>query len=459
MHRCLLRPVAMAVLVSMFAVVAPGRAQDGVTAEANTTRLAGERYIVYLDFDDPELAKDVLGAAEAAWKQVRRFLAMDEGEAPVPLLPIHVYATREAYESVDRELTNGAFAKNLLFAHFATRAVHGVLVPDGAPSAREAFGTGHHFLRQIAHEAAHTAVYASVDNFRSHPDWLSEGIATCMAERVSTLAGWTTTPEATPFHATRMASCQQLRARGLLPGPRAILQDNLGHLKLNERYAIWWTFFRFLDQRYSRDLVSIVRSARSLGGGTGYTQRLFNVIRATWDDESLDRISDAYRKYVDALRPTWNEQYRSLDVVSGGFRQLAYASSNAVAWRTQPIDDVFEVEGVLEIVSSSSPQANVYVGEGAQGFFSIAFRLGAGVTLLQFDTQGSTWTNLQHADLELSPKIPFAFRVSVHEDVVRVRVNDKDVMRVKAPRRLAGRWGLGVQAGGGARWTKLRIRD
>jgi hypothetical protein len=419
------------------------------------TTLTGEHYEIRLDFEDEALARELLPLVEAAFGETVRFLRRDDPKVDAPLV-INVYETVAAFEEVEQQLTKGRFARNQFFSHFDTRAVYGALTPDGSPSVRATLGTSQHFKRQIAHEAMHVAVYALIANHRDHPDWLGEGMATLIAERVSKARGWTKDPGQTPFYAKRMVRCRSLRARGLLPGPRAIFQENLGHLPWLERYAVWWSFFRFLDSEYPSELRKIVDGAVALGGGSGFTRRLYAGVRGVFDDAALDAVNDAYRRSVDAMAPIWDEVYRSLETDGETWRQLAYSTSNAVAWRLPAVGSTYTIAGRVSVPASDSPQANVLLGERDAGFFSVAIRVGSGVTLLE--CQGNRWENHWHADREIEAGAPVDFRVEVSGREIVVRIDGREVGRHTAGRDLAGRWGVGVQARGGARWEGVGLR-
>lgn len=411
-----------------------------------------------MDFDDKALAKEVLAAVEPAWNETLRFLGRSDIKLEERLV-VNVFETVAGYETAEQKLTKGRFKNNLCFSHFGTRAVYSALVPDGDASVRKALGASRHFLRQQAHEAVHVAVYALINNHRSHPNWLAEGMATLIAERISVAKGWTEAVEETPFYAQRFYLCQSLRRRGLLPGPRAVFQENLEHLNSNERYAIWWTLFRFLFAEHEGELQQVMKLAWGLGGGPRFTQRLYEKVRTVWDDAALDKIHDAYRTHVDGFAPRWREPHRTLHVDGKEWRQMAYRNRNAVAWRMPAVGSSYQVKAKVTIPASSNPQANIYVGKSDAGFFSIATRVGSGFTLLEYRSKDDKWINHWNVERKIKAGKPLSVDVTVDGSKITVRSKGKKIGDHTADRDLAGRWGVGVQSGGGARWKDVRCEE
>jgi hypothetical protein len=438
-------------LAALLLPALPLLAREDPAAPGHTV-LRGAHYEVRLDLADEARAAEVLAVCEAAWGETCRLVGRDEPRPAEPL-GVHVYATTAAYREAESARTGGRFAASNVFSHFETRTVHAALVPDGDPSVRVALGTSPFLLRQVGHEAAHVAVYTLVPNHRSHPDWLAEGIATAVEEGVSRARGWCPAQaNESPFFATRMRRCQRLRARGLLPEPRAVFQDLLGHLPESDRYAVWWALYRFLVAAEPEGLREVLAAAFALGGGPGFAERLYEQVRGVWDDSALDRLNEGLRREVDAYDPRWEVAFHALEADGGTWRQMAFADSNAVAWRLPRPQGPHRVRGTLRIPASANPQGNVYVGEGAAGFFSVAFRLGAGVTFLEYRREGDQWLRHWHVDRDFAAMEPVAFEVLVEGREVRVRVDGEQVGAHEAARDLVGRFGVGTQARGGALW-------
>ena len=431
----------------------------GINAKdtAKGTVLEGEHYVVRMDFDDATLAKTVLEVAETAWTHTLAFFDLTS-KAPHPKLDVHIYGTVKAFQSAEKKLTRGRFAKSLAFTHHDTRSCHCTLVPGGDRTLQRTLGISEHFLRQVGHEASHAASYVLYVNYRSHPDWLAEGVATHIAERIAVERKWTADVSASPFYGMRIVNCKTLRHRGLLPEPRAIVQDELRHLPTDRRYSVWWSFFRFLVERYKKPLGEILKEARALGGGHGYTSRLYDIVRKHFDDKALDALNDEYRGYIDALAAEWSEPHRSLEVRGLRWTQMAYPQTNAVAWQHPARAADYRVTGQVTIASSKNPQANVLVGGTEAGFYSIAFRAASGVTIFEHVSRGNRWNKLKHEPHAFPTGKPISFDIRVDGDMIDVGFGGEHRLNLRVARPLAGRIGVGVQAGGGATWQGVRVR-
>ncbi len=446
---------AFGVLAAWF--VLASAVQLDAKEEAPGPTVESTHYIVRLDFDDKAMAKKVSAVAESAWKHTQAFTQMSDAILD-PKLDVFVYEAVAGYQAAEKKLTKGRFAKSLFFTHHNTKACHCTLVPGGDRTLQSALGVSEHFLRQCAHEASHAAVYVLFSNYRSHPDWMAEGIATHIAERVSRERRWSADGLNSPFYGMRMINCQTLRRRGLLPEPRAIFQEELDHLSTNHRYSVWWSFFRFLVEKHPKALRKILKGARGLGGGTGYTMRLYDIVRKQFDDEALDALNRSYRDYVDAFEPVWSEPHRTLEVRGKRWTQMAYPKSNAIAWQRAQLPSSCAIKGRVTIPPSGNPQANVLVGGVEVGFYSIAFRVGSGVTVFERLIARNKWNRAKHEKFAFAANKPIDFDIEIDGDKIHIGVNGKQRFGLTATRTLEGRFGVGVQARGGATWENVTIR-
>ena len=451
-----MRAVLWLLLGSILALPAPAQAKDDHEPPPIGSRAETTHFVARCHFEDDALARATADAAEAAWPPTLQLLQRDAPELEARL-PVHVYASVTDFVAAEQALTQGAFRVNRFFSHWKSRATHATLLPDCDKTVREALGARPHFFRQVAHEASHLTVFATIPNHESHPDWLAEGMATWVAEQISRERGWSQEGHDTPFYSDRMTHCQALRAKGTLPEPRAILQDHIGHLTHDEQYAVWWAFFRFLKEGHSQQIERIIDTATRMAGGAKFTKRLYAKIGAIWDRDGLDALNAAFRKYVDAFTPVWDEAYRCLETHGDTWTQVGFSDNNAMAWRAAPRGVRYAISGKVTIAPARNPQANVLLAKTDEGFFSVALRAGVGVTLLQF--RRGAWTNHQFVEQDLQAGTPVAFEIRVEKDRIAVTSNGVKTIEKTLPFSLGGRWGVGVQAAAGAVWQGVRMKE
>jgi len=433
----------------------------GASPPDRTVR-AGKLAKVICHFEGERCADAALGVAEAAVRTTLELLGFKAADLKHPV-EIHLYRTSAAYREAEARLTGGKFATNNAFSSHAERNAHVALVPDCDDAVLARLGPSRIALRQVAHEAAHLTVFAVVRSFKDHPDWLAEGIATFVEEQALKANGLTAGVMKEPFSSTRMVRARKLRLAGKLPDPAAIFAGDADSLATGDRYSVYWLFFRYLlTSPHEKKTRQLLKSARTLGGGSTYAKRLSERATRIWGRKGLTSLGEDFAQYLAHLEPEWEEVYRSLTVDDGILTQRAYASSNAIAWRTTPVRKrTCTIEGTAEILDTGSPQLNLLLGRSDAGFVTVAFRRGFGVTVLGYDSKRSAWSNLANAKHDkVRSGGPFAFEVRIKGAKVEIRIDGKTVLSADIGKRdLTGPWGLGVQAGGAGVWKNVRLKQ
>ena len=90
---------------------------------------------------------------------------------------IHLYRTAEDYETAEAKVTGGKFKNNQAFSHWETQTAYIAIQPGCSEDVLTRVGLPAMTRRLIVHEATHLVRYATMPNFRSHPDWLADGAA------------------------------------------------------------------------------------------------------------------------------------------------------------------------------------------------------------------------------------------------------------------------------------------
>ena len=86
-----------------------------------------------------------------------------------------------------------------------------------------------------------------------------------------------------------------------------------------------------------------------------YIQRLHSFIEGAIGRDELKKIDGAFEKYVRALKPQWDEVYRSLETSGPTWTQIAFPDTNAIAWRTQAVKKEPEITVSLNGRSMRGP--------------------------------------------------------------------------------------------------------
>jgi hypothetical protein len=428
-----------------------------VHAEALQDELVreGEHFrLVCHDFSNEAVADQSLEAVEAVWPRAAELYALDDDLA---LLSVHLYRDANGYAEAEQELTRGAFRRNLAFSHFETMSAHVALQPRLSDEALAEVGLPGQTLRLLAHEAAHLVRYPHNPNYRSHPDWLADGSAAWIDERVRKDLGLYEELEQDPYLATSILTVQRLLEEDRLPTSAEILTDDLGALGFSELYDVRWLYFRFLiEGKHEQKFRQVLTRARQLGGGADFTRRLFDEAVSILGKKMLASIDRGFSKYVAAFEPAWEEVFRTLQCSDERWLQAAF-DKNAVAWRRADAGKKYTLAGELTLLPGAREQMNLFLGRSEKGFLSVAFS-GGGVNLFEYLSETEDWQARGHAECpDVRRDAPFSFSVTVAGKKVRVEVNGKLVIAGEAQTlSLTGPWGLSAQANAAGIWKLKR---
>ena len=420
----------------------------------------GKHYKLIFHFAASDAAKVALEVAESSWPRIARVLDAD-GETPPKPLPIHVYATVAEYEAVEAARTRGYFKKSLSFSDWETQMAHIVLQPPLVAARLRELGLPRLTRTLIAHEAAHLAFYSLTANYRYQPEWFSEGLAEWSASEAvahDALAR-------DPIQSTEILIVQNLIARGSLPSFAKLMSGEFGTLSSAERYAVEGLWFRYLTgPGLEPRLIDVGRELRRLGGGSLLWSNVHAFADSVFPLEKRDELETGFRTFIGDFKPEWNEVYRSLEPIEGGYEQFAFEDQNAIAWRQGALDrSGFQASGKLRICSGASgSQLNFLFERGPEHFFQIAFRGDRGtIELLRRSMEEPEWTTLggAHSD-KLSCDRALEFAIELSPGKLELRVAGEVVLSTKLDDPLTGgEWGLGALAGSAGTWTDLKVES
>ena len=430
------------------------------TAYAGERHVAtGEHFRVVCNFENTIIAREALETAEAIWPHVVKLRGANRPMTKP--LEIHLYRHIKDYEAIDAKLTGGRCKNNLAFSSWDTKASYVAIQPPCSDETLAIVGLPLLTRYQIAHEAAHIAVYDAVPSYRSHSDWLSEGGAAWVAEMAIAGRNWSPGAKHDPYLGTDQYRAGRLLAEGRLPFVRHILNDECDDLGHYERYAIHWLFFRFMmTERYRKKFETVLAESRRLAGGPAYKEKLRTSVENAFGRGLVD-IEAAFMRYVDALSPEWRQAARSLETHGQSWTQMAFPMRDAVAWRNRPAGkDAYRIEGSLEILPNPHRQMALLIGRSADGYVAVRFTAGVGVDVLRYDGLTGRRRRLAHKRI---PAIDvgqrFDFKVAVDGARVDVAIDGDDVVRLDAGQSLNGPWGLAATAGSAGRWRAVRQKN
>lgn len=438
-------------------------APSGAPAAANFVIRTGPHFRVLCHFEDDASAAAALETVEAAWPLASKLFGLPD--APLdPPADVHLFRRAQDYLAAERELVGGKFDRNLAFSSYDTKSSYVPVQPDLTDEALASVGLTAQTRHNLAHEATHLVSYRATPNYRSFPQWASEGAAVWVDAETTAARGWSAGLGEDPFVAADMVLAQKLLAGGKLPSATQVLRGETKDLDLYERYAVQSLLFRRLISRndgaaFRAAFLEAVRMPER----PDFAERFLELVTRTYETEGLAGLDLDYEQFVRSQTPAWDEVFRSLGAVGDAWTQAAFADHNAVAWRTSPVGaDAYEVRGQLEILpgSGKSQQMNVLLARDKEaGFVSVAFVAGYGVNVFRYHAKEDRWEQLAAAPakgLQVWRRMPF--RVAVAGSKVTVRLDGAEVASAEVPDfPLSGAWGLGVQAGAVGNWRGVKV--
>lgn len=425
------------------------------------TNRTGSLFRITCHFDDRDLAGAALETAQAVFPWASPVFGTTRYQVKEPL-HIHLYREAAAYVRVEARVTGGMFRHNLAFSSFRHRNAHVAMQPGGPDELLEAVGLPVLTRRQIAHEAAHLLCFATLESFRDHPEWFSEGAAMWVADQVMRRTSRSPGLESDPVTSTRILLVQKMLETGRLPSILKVIQNDPGAVTLTERYALHWLLFNFLRiGKRGRLFNRVLWRSQRLAPGRDYVKRLERVVVEIFGREGLQGLDGEFARYVRGLEPVWEEVGVSLEIQRSQWRQMAFSDASAMAWRTEAVKKaVYSLGGSLKILPGYGGEASLFLGRDDKGFLAVTFTAGTGVQVRSFQFKGKRWKNLVSAStqaLKQGETIPF--RVFVRDGSLRLSVGGKDVLaQTFEGRSFVGLWGIGVSEGSAAEWDSVRLR-
>jgi len=453
------RPAAVRFLVALLAAAiawSPGVAVGGERSVA-----LGEHYQVLCHFENARLAEAALETAEAVWPLADKLFAIHTA-APIKPLDIHLYRTIHDYQVAEAALTDGRFRDNLAFSHRRSRASHIAIQPPCTDATLAITGLPALTRYQIAHEAFHLACYSAPLSNLALPRWLKEGSATWAAQRAMETNGWSNAAAGDPYSATRMDRAQRLLAAGTLPTVREILRKGCGHLARNDRYAVYWTFMRFMaDDARREDLAAVLRQAARPTERPKRQPSKAALVETPISAKRLARLGSDFKAHVRSLAPMWREETRSLHVRGDVCTQVAFADEAAVAWRKRPVGrSAYRLSGSLEFLPNPGRRMDLLVGRSETDHICVSFIRGFGLHVTRVWAKDERREDLGIARAQgIEPGRPVVFEVHVANGRLNVTLNGSTALAVPlGDKDMTGRWGLSAQPGAGGIWRSVRVR-
>jgi len=449
------RRVRLPGLVALLAVV--GSSTLVAAGDEPRTIREGAHFRAVVHFASERAADEMLATVEALWPHAAKLYGLPEGGLG-NLLEVHLYRDAARYEVAMEEHANGKFKRNLAAALWESRTAHVAVQPSVSDDVIAAVGLPYLTRNLLLHEASHLVRFHAMPNYRSHPDWLADGAAQWLKFETLRTLRLIDGLEADPMSGRGIERAQEKGDVGLA----TILDDAVRDDSWYTVYAVKRLFFTHMMAAHGETMRALIQTIKGLGGGGDFKARAKGAFLEALGEKRSADLATSFPAYLRALKPVWSERYRSLETAGEDWIQIAFADTNAIAWRALPVGkDSYVLALRLRILRNYGKQANLLLDQREGGFVSVALTAGYGVTVFAYDGRKDAW------DRRAAQELP-GFDLDQDHDVrlvvagtrLRVLVDKQQVADVDFPERaggLAGPWGLGAQSGSAIRWSGVRL--
>jgi hypothetical protein len=422
------------------------------------------RFTLVCDEECPPLvARMALDAAETAWDESLALLGVLPPEPEAPLA-IHIYRNPANFEAAEERLVGGGLRPHRSFAHEPTRTAH-IALQAGIPDVLlRRYGPTPRTLRLVAHEAFHLVTFEALAGAAFLPEWLAEGGATWVEQRVAERLEWSRGLTEDPVPSTYLWLARRMLHRGLLPTARELLAREGASSGESDEYALAMLLMTHLREDRATDLDEVFQAvARLDASDPAAPVALGHAVERALGGPEFSALDRSFRGFLAARRPGWVEVTRSLETGGPSWVQVGL-EREALAWRipTTP-DEALTLEGVVELLAGGDPlpSMRVVLEEEGGGWLELAFGHGGRVEVSRVDPGQDAGSRERLLAVGIPSTRPLRgslpFRVQVRDGAVDVAVAGETVASLPSGSlRGTGSWGLGTGPGTVGVWHNLR---
>lgn len=383
--------------------------------------------------------------------------AVDDGA----ILELHLLA--RDYYNADQRLNDGRFKRKWAFANSAEMQAHVALQPPVPTELLDAAGLPVQTKVQIAREAVYLCIYRAFPNHGSHPGWLRDGLAEYMSNESVRRAGYMGGVEEEPWTCGDIIVVRRLFEDQPDFTIASILDDVSKDISSGRIDSVRGLFIGWLREIGAFD--DMIGEARRLGGGSEYKE---NLKRATLDAISAAGVENpdiAFKAWVGAFEPEWDEVYRSLQTKGNVWMQGAFNRNNSICWNNEELGERdWVITGSMKIFEGDKTQMNILLGRNDIGYVKVAVDTEWGATVFHRvfpveKNKRSKWIRLGNKEIKANETNKWIdFKISKRRNRLMVKIDKQRPIRIElGDIDVTGRWGLGVQNKSAGLWRDVKV--
>lgn len=372
---------------------------------------------------------------------------------------IEVHLQYKDYERVDREMNNGAFRTNWSFVSARTMQAHVALQPPLEYSVLVETELPLQTKIRVANVAVYLCLYRAFENGASFPDWLRRGLAIQIGSMALRELGVMGELESEPWTSTEIHSIRRLFEDEPRFDIEAILENETDDIASGRIGSVRGAFVGWLMELSV--LGEVLRHAEQ-GGDEAQLQA---ATRAAIAGAGVEDADKAFRDWIDAFDPEWDEEVRSLTTRGDEWFHSAWDRRKAICWNKQTLGKRdWEITGSVKVFDRDNAQMDVLFGYTDAGFMTVALSPEFGLKIFHCqledgDRDKDKWVRLETKELRTLEIGEWAdFSISKRRNRLIVKINrERPVMIDVGDIDLDGNWGLGCQYRSAGMWRDVVV--
>lgn len=377
---------------------------------------------------------------------------------------IEVHLNRHDYQRADREVAGGAFQNNWSFATSRAMQGHVALQPPLEYSVLADTGVPLQTKIRVANVAVYLCIYRAFDRGSSFPDWLRQGLSGHLGSMALREMGVMGAMAMEPWTSTEIHTLRRLFEDSPRYDIEALLNNETDDIPSGRigtsrgMFIAWMIELGILDE--------VLAHADRDGWRDDGVERLRDATLRSITGAGVEDVDKAFRAWVDAFDPEWDEERRSLTTRGDEWYHSAWDGRKAMCWNKQSLGSgEWEISGQLKVFKRENAQMDILLGYTDTGFMTVAMSPSFGlkvfrVTLEDGDREKDTWRRLETKELKSFELNEWTdFKVSKRRNRLIIKINkERPLMLDIGDTNLDGNWGLGCQYRSAGVWRDVEVK-
>lgn len=372
---------------------------------------------------------------------------------------IELHLNRVDYERADQQVAGGAFSSNWSFATARAMQGHVALQPPLEYSVLVETGVPLQTKIRVANVAVYLCIYRAFDRGASFPDWLRQGLSGHLASMALREMGVMGELEKEPWTSTEIHTIRRTFEEEPRYNIEALLEHESMDISSGRIGTVRGAFVAWLLELGVLDDVILAAD------GSVSDEMVRDATLGALARVGVEKPDSAFREWIDAFDPVWDEERRSLTTRGDEWFHSAWDRRKAMCWNKQTLGSRnWEITGSVKVFDRENTQMDVLFGYTESGFMTVALSPEFGLKVFHCqledgDREKDKWVRLETKELRSLEIGEWAdFSISKRRDRLIVKINrERPVMIDVSEIDLDGNWGLGCQYRSAGVWRNVVV--